>query len=94
MLNFNVPRYEGVITSALQLRSKIEAAAKQISQKGFRNIFFIGCGGTYAHALALKYLLDTSSSIESHCVIAAEFMLMGHQRFFKDSLCIFFNPFR
>lgn len=89
MLNFNVPRYEGVIHAALSLRPKIEAAAAEISKKGYRNIFFIGCGGTYAHALALKYLLDTTSKIESHCVIAAEFMLMGHQQFSKDSLCVF-----
>ncbi len=89
MLNFDVPRYEGVIHSALNLRPTIEAAASKIAKKGFRNIFFIGCGGTYAHALALKYLLDTSSKIESHCVIAAEFMLMGHSQFSKDSLCVF-----
>jgi fructoselysine-6-phosphate deglycase len=37
----------------------------------------------------MKYWLDTESDIESHSVIAAEFMLMKHKRFSKDSICVF-----
>ena len=33
--------------------------------------------------------MDTTSGIEKHTVIAAEFMAMGHKRFSKDSVCIF-----
>ena len=89
MFNFDVPRYEKVVNDAIALRTAIEKAADEISTKGFSNIFFIGCGGTYSHSLPMKYWLDTESDIESHSVIAAEFMLMGHKKFSKDSLCIF-----
>ena len=89
MYNFNVARYETVVNDAVALIPQIEKAADEISKAGFRNIFFIGCGGTYAHSLPMKYWLDSSSDFESHCVIASEFMLMGHKRFDKDSICVF-----
>jgi fructoselysine-6-phosphate deglycase len=89
MFNFDVSRYEGVVNGALALQKKIETAADEISKKGYSNLFFIGCGGTYSHSWPMKYMLDTESSIESHTVIAAEFLLMNHKRFSKDSVCIF-----
>lgn len=89
MLNFDVPKYEKVLGEAIALRPQIEKAADEISQAGYSNIFFIGSGGSYAHGLSLKYLMDSQSTIENHSVIAAEFMLMGHKRFTKDSLCVF-----
>ncbi len=89
MFEFDSLRYEKVVNDALALRPQIEKAADEICTQGFSNIFFIGCGGTYAHSLPMKYWLDTQSDLESHCVIAAEFMLMGHKKFSKDSICIF-----
>lgn len=89
MLNFDVPKYKKVLGDAIALRPQIEKAADEISTAGFSNIFFIGCGGSYAHGLSLKYLMDSQSSIENHAVIAAEFMLMDHKRFSKDSVCVF-----
>ena len=46
MFNFNVPRYEKVVTDAINLRPQIEAAVDEICKEGYSNIFFIGCGGT------------------------------------------------
>lgn len=89
MFNFNVERYEKVVNDAIALRPQIEKAVDEICQQGFSNLFFIGCGGTYAHSLPMMYWLDTASNIEHHSVIAAEFMEMGHKRFTKDSVCIF-----
>ncbi|HEX2985380.1 MAG TPA: SIS domain-containing protein [Caproiciproducens sp.] len=89
MFNFNVERYQKVVNDAIALRPQIEKAVDKICGEGYSNIFFIGCGGTYAHSLPMKYWLDTSSKIETHSVIAAEFMLMGHKRFSKDSVCVF-----
>ncbi len=37
----------------------------------------------------MKYWFDTTSEIETHSVIAAEFMVSGHKRFTKDSVCVF-----
>ena len=89
MYNFDIPRYEKVVGDALALRGQIEAAADQIAREGYSNIFFIGVGGTYAHYLPLKYMLDSQSSIDSYAMIASEFMLMNHKKFSKDSVCVF-----
>lgn len=90
MFNFNVPRYEKVVTEAIALRSQIEEAVDEICADGYSNLFFIGCGGTYAHSLPMKFWLDTTTGkIETHSVIAAEFLAAGHKRFSKDSVCVF-----
>ena len=90
MFNFDVPRYEKVVGDALALRPQIDKAVDEICEQGYSNIFFIGCGGTWAHTLPMQYWFDTTTSkIETHCVIAAEFLAMGHKRFNKDSVCVF-----
>ena len=52
------------------MRPEIERAADAISAEGYSNLFFIGCGGTYAHALPMQYWLETASNIEVHAEIA------------------------
>lgn len=90
MFNFDVPRYEKVVGDALALRPQIDKAVDEICEQGYSNIFFIGCGGTWAHTLPMQYWFDTTTSkIETHCAIAAEFLAMGHKRFNKDSVCVF-----
>lgn len=89
MFNFDEVRYQKVVEDAIALIPEIEEAADEIAEAGYSNIFFIGCGGTYAHSLPMKYWLDINTSIESHSVIASEFMVMNHKRFSKDSLCVF-----
>lgn len=89
MFNLNVSRYEKVVKDAIALRAQIEKAVDEICVRGYSNIFFIGCGGTYAHSLPMKYWLDTESDIDTYSVIAAEFMAGGHRKFSKDSVCVF-----
>ncbi len=89
MFNFDVPRYEKVVSDAIALRPQIEAAVDRICSEGYSNIFFIGCGGTYAHSLPMKYWLDTTSEIETYSAIAAEFMAAPPKKFTKDSVCVF-----
>ena len=55
MFNFDEPRYEKVVSDALALRPQIEAAVDKVCEQGYSNIFFIGCGGTWAHTLPMKY---------------------------------------
>jgi len=89
MYNFDVTRYKKVVNDAIALKPQIEKAVDEVCAQGYSNIFFIGCGGTYAHSMPMKYWMDTTSKIETHSVIAAEFMAMGHKRFTKDSICVF-----
>ena len=88
--NFDIPRYEKVVNDAIALRPEIENAVDKVCEEGYSNLFFIGCGGTYAHTLPMKYWLDTTTSkVEAYSMIAAEFLAAGHKRFSKDSICIF-----
>lgn len=89
MFNFDVKRYEKVVNDAIALRPEIEKAVDDVCAKGYTNLFFVGCGGTYAHTLPMKYWMDGSSDIEMYPVIAKEFVLSGHKQFSKDSVCIF-----
>ncbi len=89
MFNFDEKRYEKVVKDALALRPQIEEAVDKVCKEGYSNIFFIGCGGTYAHSLCMKYWLDSESNIDTYSVIAAEFMASGHKKFTKDSICVF-----
>ena len=90
MFNFDRPRYEKVLSDAIALRDKIESAVDEICKEGYSNIYFIGCGGTYAHSLPMKYWIDHSSEkIKCESVIAAEFMVAPPKSFNKDSVCVF-----
>ena len=61
MFNFDEPRYEKVVSDALALRPQIEAAVDKVCEQGYSNIFFIGCGGTWAHTLPMKYWVETTT---------------------------------
>lgn len=90
MFDFDVNHYISVVNEAIALRPQIEQAVDEICKKGYSNIFLIGCGGTYAHSLPMKYWIDsTTNKIEIHSMIAAEFMIMGHKAFSENSVCVF-----
>lgn len=90
MFNFDEPRYEKVVSDALALRPQIEAAVDEVCEQGYSNIFFIGCGGTWAHTLPMKYWVETTTAdVDVHCEIAAEFLACPPKAFTKDSVCVF-----
>lgn len=90
MLKFDSELFlQAVGTEAIAEREKIERIVDQISAKGFSNLFLIGAGGTIAMMYPYEYILKSNSSLEVHAEIAAEFMVMNHKHFSKDSVCIF-----
>ncbi|QRG68868.1 SIS domain-containing protein [Brevibacillus choshinensis] len=90
MLKFDSGLFlQAVGTDAIAEREKIERIVDEISAKGFSNLFLIGAGGTIAMMYPYEYLFKSSSTLEVHAEIAAEFMVMNHKHFSKDSVCIF-----
>lgn len=56
------------MSDALALRPQIEAAVDEVCEQGYSNIFFIGCGGTWAHTLPMKYWVETTTAdVDVHC---------------------------
>ncbi|WP_257347316.1 SIS domain-containing protein [Pseudalkalibacillus decolorationis] len=74
---------------AIAKREEIEKVVDEISNKGFKNIFLIGSGGTIAMMYPYEYILKSNSSLEVHAEIAAELVVMNHRHLNKDSICIF-----
>ncbi|MDQ6595725.1 SIS domain-containing protein [Bacillus salipaludis] len=73
----------------LAFKGQIEEIVDSICQKGYSNIFLIGAGGTIAMMYPYEYILKSNSTIDVHAEIAAEFMVMNHRHFSKNSVCIF-----
>ncbi|AYA78283.1 sugar isomerase [Bacillus sp. Y1] len=73
----------------LAYRGKIEEVVDGICEKGYKNIFLIGAGGTIAMMYPYEYIFKSTSTIDVHAAIAAEFMVMNNKHFSKDSVCIF-----
>ena len=53
MFNFNEDRFVKVIEDALSLRVDGEKTIDDLYDRGFKNLFLIGVGGTYAHFLPI-----------------------------------------
>lgn len=88
MLNFNKEKYLQVTNGATSVREQAETIIDQVSEKGYKNVFLIGSGGSIAIMYPFEYMLNTLSSISVYAEIAAEFMLMSHKHFGKDSIVI------
>ena len=89
MYHFNEKRFIKVIDDALGNVSKIEKTVDVLFEKGFKNLFLIGVGGTYSHFLPIQFISGQLSELPVHAVQAAEFVLQGNKQFSADSLCVF-----
>lgn len=89
MLNFDRDRYVSIGKGALALRGRIEEITQAVTDKGYKNVYLIGSGGSYAMFIPFGYYLRTLSTIEAHTCIAAEVMAAGDNALGKDSVCIF-----
>ncbi|MDF2682746.1 MAG: sugar isomerase [Brevibacillus sp.] len=90
MLKFDSGLFlQAVGNEAIAQRENIERIVDEISDKGYKNIFLIGAGGTIAMMYPYEYIFKSNSTLEVHAEIAAEFMVMNHKHFSKDSVCIF-----
>ena len=89
MYHFDELRFIRVIDDALGQYPKIEETVDLLCEKGFKNLFLIGVGGTYSHFLPLQFISGQLSELPVHAVQAAEFVLQGNKQFSEDSLCVF-----
>ncbi|MCR2823657.1 SIS domain-containing protein [Lederbergia panacisoli] len=90
MLKFDETVFlQHVEKEGLSFRGQIEGFVDDICEKGYKNIFLIGVGGTVAMMYPYEYILNSNSTINVYAINAAEFMVMNHRQFGKDSVCIF-----
>ncbi|WP_072523753.1 SIS domain-containing protein [Clostridium sp. Marseille-P3244] len=89
MIHFDEEKYLAINHNTLKLKSQIEKVVKEVSQRGYKNVFLIGSGGSYAMFLPFEYYLRTRSTIPAYAVIAAELIAGGHNQLGEGSVCIF-----
>lgn len=88
LLNFDIEQYlkDGDATVAACAQAK--AAAEEIHQQGYENVFLLGIGGTYDELDMVRYFMNKYSEVEVHLVNAAELNVLGHKRLKKNSVVV------
>ena len=72
MYGYEDKTYNEVLTQAVNNIEEINQAVDAICEKGYKNLYLVGTGGTYAMASPLSYLIKTNSTIPWYYEIAAE----------------------
>ena len=65
---------------------EINRIADKVSDLGYKNIYLVGTGGTYAIISPLAYMLKTNSALVWYHEIAAELLAAKPRSLTKDSL--------
>lgn len=88
MYGFENERFLSVMRGAVNKIDEINAIADEVYAKGFKNIYLLGTGGTYAIISPLAYMLKTNSKLVYYHDIAAEVVKAQPKSLGKDSLVI------
>ena len=80
MLKFDEEKQLASVQGALALRGRIEAIVDDICRAGFKNICWLGIGGTYASCLQAEVHMKERSTLEFFVENAAEYLTTGNRR--------------
>lgn len=80
MLKFDEEKQIVSVQGALALRGRIEAIVDDICRAGFKNICWLGIGGTYASCLQAEVHMKERSTLEFFVENAAEYLTTGNRR--------------
>jgi fructoselysine-6-phosphate deglycase len=80
MLKFDEEKQISSVRGALALRKQIEDAADLVCGRGFRNICWLGIGGTWASCLQAVCHMKERTGIETFSSNAAEYCTTGDKR--------------
>ena len=88
MLKFDEQKQLDSVNGALALRSEIEFIVDGICKKGYRNICWLGIGGTYASCLQAEVHMKERSAINFFVENAAEYLLTGNKKIGEDTIAV------
>lgn len=88
MLKFDEQKQLDSINGALALRGRIEEIVDAICAEGYKNICWLGIGGTWASALQAEVHMKEKSAIELFSENAAEYVTTGNKRVGKGTIVI------
>ena len=88
MLKFDEQKQIDSVKGALALRGKIEEIVDQICKDGFKNICWLGIGGTYASCLQAEVHMKEKSGLDFFVENAAEYMTTGNKKVGADTIVV------
>ena len=88
MLKFDEKKQIDSISGALALRTEIEGIVDSICREGFKNILWLGIGGTYASCLQAAVHMREKTALEIIVENAAEYLKTGNKRVGKGTIAI------
>lgn len=80
MLKFDAEKQRQSVQGVLDLRPQIEAVIDEICSEGFRNICWLGIGGTYASCLQAEVRMKEASALNFFVENAAEYIVTGNRK--------------
>lgn len=88
MIKFDEAKQIASVQGALALRGNIEAVVDGICKEGFRNLCWLGIGGTYASCLQAEVHMKECSSLDFFVENAAEYLTTGNRRVGEGTIVI------
>ena len=89
MIKFDEQKQLDSVQNALALRTQIEQVVDSICSTGFRNLYFLGIGGTWASALQAEVHMKERSALWVNALLASEYNTTGDRCVGKGSVVIF-----
>lgn len=88
MIKFDEEKIIQSVNGALALRSEINKIVDDFCEKGYKNICWLGIGGTWASSLQAVVHMKESSSIETFAENAAEYLTTGNKRIGEGTIVV------
>ena len=88
MINFNEAKKVDSVNGALRLRPQIEEIVDGLCEAGYKNICWMGIGGTWASALQATVHMKELSAIETWAENAAEYLMTGNRRIGEGTVVV------
>ncbi|NLK64600.1 MAG: SIS domain-containing protein [Tissierellia bacterium] len=88
MLKFDEQKQLDSVNGALALRNKIELLVDGICKEGYKNICWLGIGGTYASCLQAEVHMKERSAIDFFVENAAEYLLTGNKKVGEGTIVV------
>ena len=80
MLKFDETKTLESINGALALRTEIEKILDEAEKTGYKDIWFLGIGGTWASSLQVEVYTRGKSALPLYVENAAEYITTGNKR--------------
>ena len=88
MLKFNEQKQIESVNGALALRNQINELIDGICEEGYKNICWLGIGGTYASCLQAEVHMKEKSKLSFFVENAAEYLTTGNKKVGEGTIVI------